>query len=148
MITDKINAKGSLVIILKDRNGNVKSKTEHKNLVVTTGKEAIAARLASDSSAYSPMAIMKIGSGSADPTVDDVGLQSVLGTANITSTEVASNVVTYSATFDPGVGTGAVVEAGIFSDDSPEVMLCRTTFDVVNKSADDVITIFWNITIV
>lgn len=69
-----------------------------------------------------------------------------------------ANTITYACTFAPGTGTGAIVEAGIFNDSSPShtetvsglvggVMLCRTTFAVVNKGADDTMSITWTVTI-
>jgi hypothetical protein len=69
-----------------------------------------------------------------------------------------ANTITYACTFLPGTGTGAIVEAGIFNDSSPShtesvsslvggVMLCRTTFAVVNKGADDTMSITWTVTI-
>jgi hypothetical protein len=65
----------------------------------------------------------------------------------LTSDTVAGAVVTYVATFGPGVGTGAIVEAGIFNAASSGTMLCRTVFSVVNKGADDAMTITWQITV-
>lgn len=75
-----------------------------------------------------------------------------------------ANTITYACTFLPGVGTGAIVEAGIFNDSTPSAteadnagsyasaitggtMLCRTTFAVVNKGADDTMSITWTVTI-
>jgi hypothetical protein len=55
--------------------------------------------------------------------------------------------VSYAATFPAGTGTGAVVEAGIFNASSAGTMLCRTTFDVVNKGADDAMSVTWTVTI-
>jgi hypothetical protein len=64
--------------------------------------------------------------------------------------------VTYGATFAAGTGTGAIIEAGIFNVASGPVqgsgtitaaMLCKTSFDVVNKAANDSIAITWTVTI-
>jgi len=59
------------------------------------------------------------------------------------------NVITYVATYAPGVGTGAITEAGIFNDSAANTgdLLCRTTFLVVNKAIDDSMVITWTITI-
>ena len=56
-------------------------------------------------------------------------------------------VITYASTFAAGTGTGALVEAGIFNAASAGVMLCKTSFDVVNKQTADTIAITWTINI-
>jgi hypothetical protein len=56
-------------------------------------------------------------------------------------------VATYVASFPAGTGTGAVTEAGIFNASSGGTMLCRTVFSVVNKGADDAMSITWTITV-
>ena len=55
--------------------------------------------------------------------------------------------MTYTATFPAGTGTGAVVEAGILNASSGGTLLCRTVFSVVNKGANDAMTITWQITV-
>ena len=49
--------------------------------------------------------------------------------------------------FAAGSGTGAITEAGVFNASSGGTMLCRTVFSVVNKGADDSMTITWTITV-
>jgi hypothetical protein len=56
-------------------------------------------------------------------------------------------VITYASTFAAGTGTGALVEAGIFNAASAGTMLCKTSFDVVNKQTADTIAITWTINI-
>jgi hypothetical protein len=56
-------------------------------------------------------------------------------------------VVTYVASFGAGTGTGAVTEAGILNASSGGTLLCRTEFSVVNKGANDSMSITWTITV-
>ena len=49
--------------------------------------------------------------------------------------------------FEAGDATGAVTEAGIFNAASGGDMLCRTVFSVVNKAADDTMSVTWTITL-
>jgi hypothetical protein len=56
-------------------------------------------------------------------------------------------VTTYTASFPAGTGTGAVVEAGVLNNSSGGSLLCRTVFAVVNKGADDSMSITWAITV-
>lgn len=51
------------------------------------------------------------------------------------------------STFNPGEGTGAVTEAGVFNAATAADMLCRTVFAVVNKAATDTMVITWTITL-
>jgi hypothetical protein len=63
------------------------------------------------------------------------------------STTVTDNTIQYIASFEAGDGTGAVTEAGIFNAATGGSMLCRTVFSVVNKAADDTMSVTWTITI-
>ena len=65
----------------------------------------------------------------------------------LSTTTISTNTVEYVATFGAGTGTAALVEAGILNAGSGGTLLCRTVFSVVNKGADDTLTITWTITI-
>ena len=45
MIINEIKAKGTLSVVLKDQNGNLKDKREINNLVVDSGLDYIASRM-------------------------------------------------------------------------------------------------------
>jgi hypothetical protein len=144
MIQETIKATGALQIKLYGPDGKLKQEQSVKNLVVTTGKGYIAARMVGTPSTMSHMAI---GSGTVDPAVGDTTLGSELGRSALTSSTASGAVVTYIASFGAGTGTGAVTEAGIFNASSGGTMLCRTEFSVVNKGADDSLSITWTITV-
>ena len=65
----------------------------------------------------------------------------------LTSTTVTSNAVAYVASFAAGTGTGAVTEAGLLNASSGGTLLCRTVFSVVNKGANDSMTVTWTVTV-
>lgn len=82
-----------------------------------------------------------------------LGNRQALSTAGGT---VSGATVTYNATFPTtNIQNAAIVEAGIFttssgtynSADNTNVMLCITSFQVVNKGANDTIAITWTVTI-
>lgn len=139
MIQDNIKATGHVTVRL---NGEVVQ--EIPNLVVTAGKNFIASRMTGSTTAMSHMAI---GSTSTAAAVGDTALGGELGRVALSSSSTTGAVTTYSATFPAGTGTGAVVEAGVLNAASSGTMLCRTTFAVVNKGANDTLTITWQITI-
>ena len=139
MFRDDMKMTGRLIISIND---NVVQEAD--NLVVTTGKEFVASRMIGTSA--SVMDNMAIGSGSTAAAASDTALGSELNRQSATSS-VSGAVVTFSATFAAGSGTGAVTEAALFNASSSGTMLCRTTFAVVNKSASDSMTISWAVTV-
>lgn len=140
MLNDDLTLKGHLSIAI---NGNVVS--EVPNLVVSSGKNFVASRM--KDSTTNAMSHMAIGTGSATPAAGNTGLGSESHRSTLTSTSVSSNVITYTASFGAGDGTGAITEAGLFNASSGGDMLCRTTFSVVNKGSQDSMTITWEVTV-
>ncbi len=144
MINDQIRITGDVTIQLFNADGSLKDKREIKNLVVTTGKEFIAARMTGTPTIMSHMAV---GAGTTAAAAGDTALQSELGRVALTSGTTAAAVTTYVASFPAGTGTGAVTEAGIFNASSGGTLLCRTVFAVVNKGVDDAMSITWAVTV-
>lgn len=146
MVNESLKIAGEVRMVLTGPDGKVKEDVTRKNLVVTAGTEFIASRLASGASTV--MSHMAIGSGTTAASAGDTDVESILGVREaLDSTTPVSNTVVYVCGFEAGEGTGAVTEAGLFNASSGGTMLCRTTFPVVNKQADDVLTITWTITI-
>jgi len=142
MLNDKLSLTGALTVSL---NGEV--VRDIRNLVVTSGKELVAANL--QGGTVTPLTHMGVGTGTAAAVAADAALGSELDrNALATSGGTVTNaVVSYSCTWSPGDGTGALTEAGLFSASSGGTMLARTVFPVVNKGADDTVTIVWDVTI-
>lgn len=146
MQQENIKVTGELRLILTDEHGNVKLDQTHKNLVVTAGKKVIADRM-KGTPTLGAMTHMAVGTGQTAPTIGDTALGTQAGTRATVSTNVVDTVITYSATFIAGQGTGALTEAGIFNASSGGDMLCRTVFSVVNKGDGDTLSVNWNVTI-
>jgi len=146
MLNDSLKLKGRVGIVLKDKDGNVKETRDIDNLVVDTGLDYIASRM-KDATATA-MTHMGLGSGTTAAAAGDTDLESILGSREVLdSTTVTSNAVAYVSSFEAGDATGAVTEAGLFNASSGGTMLCRTVFAVVNKAADDTMSVTWTITI-
>ena len=147
---ESIKVTGKLSIVVRDESGAVKDQRDINNLVVTTGKTFIASSLLkTTTNSPAAMSHMAVGTGATAAAAGDTALgaeiaasRTALGTATSSGA-----VVTYAATFAAGVGTGAVTEAGIFNASSAGTMMCRTVFSVVNKGANDSMTITWTVTI-
>tara|TARA_R110002012_G_scaffold92150_2_gene223929 strand:+ start:1971 stop:2420 length:450 start_codon:yes stop_codon:yes gene_type:complete len=146
MINENLKLSGQLAIVLRDKHGNIKDERVEKNLVVTTGLNYIASRM--KDAAATAMTHMALGSGTTTAAASQTDLVTLLGAREVLdSTTVTANAVAYVASFEAGDATGAVTEAGIFNASSSGTMLCRTVFSVVNKAADDTMTVTWTITL-
>ena len=128
---------------------------------------ALAADNRSTSTLTSCMSHMAIGTSVTTATVNDTSLTAEVtfggdisgyNRASLTTSSYSTGIVTYIATF--GVNnpqrtntsnTTAITEAGIFNSSNMQVsggtMLCRTTFNAVNKGNDDTLQITWTITV-
>lgn len=157
-----IELSGSLSIVVFDTEKNiVKQELFVPNLVVSTGKNFIAQRVAPPGGVLpAVMSHIGIGTSLTPEVLADIALGSELTVADgytgytrtAVTTSVSTNVVTYTATFaanNPSApGVGAILrEAGIFNASSGGTMLCRTTFPTVTKLPADALTISWTITI-
>lgn len=146
MISESMKISGEVKMVLTGPDGKVKHEVTRPNLVVDTGTAFIASRMEGTDDAV--MSHMAIGSGTTSAAASDTDVETILGTREAIDTAVATaNQIVYTCGFEAGDGTGAVTEAGIFNASTGGTMLCRTTFPVVNKQADDVLTITWTITI-
>jgi hypothetical protein len=149
MINENLKLSGQLNIVLKDKNGNVKVDRTETNLVVQKGLEFIIDRMTGTSKAV--MSHMALGSSSTAEAAGQTDLVSILGareTLDSTSIPTATkHKVVFVSTFEAGDATGAVKEAGIFNALTSGDMLSRVVFDVVNKAADDTMTVTWTITL-
>ena len=145
MLKETPKASGELKIVLRDENGNIKDERQVKNLIVTTGVNYIADRMAD--AAESAMSHMAVGSGTTAAAAGDTALETQEAIVSLASTTQTNEDVVYVATFGAGTGTAALTEAGIFNAASSGTMLCRTVFSAVNKGANDSLEITWTVTI-
>lgn len=151
MIKENLKLTGNVKLVVTDKDGKVKNEKEIPNLVVKSGRDFIASRMVGTSSDV--MSHMAIGTGSTAVDASDTTLETEVARVSLSSSAIGTggdeNVITYQASFGPEVPTSnaAVVEAGIFNDETTGDMLCRTTFAVVNKGTDDTLSITWTITI-
>lgn len=147
MTKDFIKIEGKVTLVLTAPDGTVKETQEVNNLVVQNGRNYIASRM-KDATA-TVMSHMELGTSSTAANTSQTGLVAVLAGSRtpLTSTTVTTNSVAYACTFNAGVGTGAITEAGIFNASASGTMLCRTVFSVINKGAADTLTITWTVTV-
>jgi len=152
MINDSLKPTGELLIVLRGPDGKVKEQKTVPNMIVTSGKNAIASRLAGTATAV--MSHLAIGQSTTAPVATQTALiteftggPNARAALTVAGGAVSGNQITFTATFGAGNGTGPVTEAGIFNASTAGTMLARTTFLVVNKDALDTLTISWIVTI-
>ena len=149
MINENLKLSGQLNIVLKDKAGNVKDERTVNNLVVNKGLEYIASRMKDATKGV--MSHMALGSGTTAAAATQTDLVTLLGAREaLDSTTIAGSnneKVVYVSAFEAGDATGAITEAGIFNASTSGDMLCRTVFSVVNKAADDTMSVTWTITL-
>ena len=135
--------------VLLHRGDELVQKVEGHNVVTTAGKEFLASFLQSASVAASTFTCKFVGVGT-DSTAEAIG-NTTLGTELARTTGTVSYVTgaiyQVTATFTSGVGTGAIVEYGLFSANAGGTMLSRDTEAVINKSANDTLTTVVRITV-
>lgn len=146
-INETLKATGKVFVTVTGANGEVKQQFEVPNLVVTTGKNHIAAKIAATTNSPAAMTHMAIGTGSTAPAAGDTTLGTETGRVSLSGSVVSTNTITYTATFPAGTGSGAITEAGIFNASTAGTMLCRTTFPTVTKQAGDSIAVTWVVTV-
>lgn len=142
-IQEFLPLQGDVLVTLVGGDGKVKWQKEGKNLIVNTGKNFSASALVAG---VVPLDHMAIGVGTTPAALTDTALQTETGRVAFSSVTTVGNVTTMTGTFGPGVGTGAVSEAGLFNNVIAGIMYSHIVFGVVNKAASDSLIIAWAIT--
>ncbi len=146
---ENIKSVGTLCIELRGPDGELKESREVRNLIVNSGLAYIASRLKDATAAA--MTHMAVGTGNTAAAAAQTALVTetarvALASTTIVTTNVTNDAIQYTATFPAGTGTGALVEAALLNAASGGTMLSRTVFSVINKGADDSLTVTWKIT--
>jgi hypothetical protein len=128
MIKDSITLTGKLLIKKFNDKKELVYETEVPNLVVTSGKEFIASRIVA--STFDVMGYMAIGDDASTGALLQTTLVNELTRVATTSAAASGVNVTFTATFGAGVGTGSIVEAGVFNKGTSSVIVFDGDNDV------------------
>lgn len=146
-VNETIKLKGRVTKRLFDKNGKLKKEQIDENVIVTVGKDFLAAWLAAASQAGAFMEHVGLGTGVTAANASDTDLETPLATRIVGSLSSATNVWTNVASFGPGVNTGAITEAALFSQNSGGTMFARQVFAVINKDVGDTLQVTWQVTL-
>lgn len=148
---DTITPKGVVHFVLKDADGNVKLDFRKENLVTNAGRNW-SWLMGCSATPPAKMGWIALGTGTFAAAITDTVLQTELAstrTATGTTGTVTTTASQWTATFGPGVGTGALTEAGIFNSATTGsgTLLAHIVFGTITKNAGDTLTITWTITL-
>lgn len=138
---DHLELLGSLELVLQREDGSVEV-TRKDNIIVNVGFDFIADAIGKSSSRPAVMGYIALGTDTGTaPAAAQTALVAELSRIAATYAHTAgTKILTFSATFNAGVATGAIAEAGVFNDATVGTMFDRVQFSVVNKGALDVLT--------
>lgn len=132
--------KGSLLLTLRKEDGKVEVRKQD-NIIVAGGFDYICQQIGG--AAAAAMNAVALGTGTANPVSANTALGAEAARAAATYAHTTgTQVMTFTATFGPGVATAAITEAGVFNSTAANsgTMLDRVTFSVINKGANDTLT--------
>lgn len=122
--------------------------TDKFNLIVDDGFDMILDALATSGVRPDVLSHVAVGSGVTAPNAVDSTLEAQIIRGPGTYVHAAgTKSLSFTATFLAGVGTGAITEAAMFNASSGGKMLNRVTFGVINKGADDELTVKFTLTL-
>ena len=145
-IKQDVKVTGHISLRLLGPDGALKETREIKNVVVTVGKSYLAEWLTQATQADYFMRYLALGTGTTAASASDTALETELSTRVAGTLSFSTNVWQNQATFGPGVDTGAITEAGIFTASTAGTMFARQVFPVVNKGAGDSLQLTWQVT--
>ena len=145
MQAESVALKHNVEVELRGPDGELKERIELHNLIPTIGKEGIIDNLLAAPSLGKPTH-MAIGTGSEEAKAGDTKLKTELDRNALAEKTRSGKAVTMKGEWAAGDGTGAITEAGLFSEASGGTLFAHAVFSVINKGAEDTLTITWKIT--
>jgi len=144
----KIPIKGNLVIELFDKDGKLKDRREMENTITVLHDATVADRMAGGTDAlidYTGVGTTSGGKSTASTALEAQAAR-VQNDSNTQGAGADDNDVVHVATFPAGTGTGALVEAGLFTGAADATLQAYQEFAAVNKGAADLLVTTWTIT--
>jgi hypothetical protein len=140
---------GRWYITLYGPDGTEKDHRAGKNVITTNGLDWLASFLNSAAATASTFTqrYVAIGTDATAEAASNTALGAESARHTGTVSYVSNAIYRVTATFASGVGTGAIVEYGLLSSNTAGTMLSRDTESVINKGADDVLTVITEITL-
>lgn len=142
MYKDNLSIRGDLNIKVTGEDGVLKQEVDIRNAVKAAGLYGLLDQ-ALATPTLGKVTHMAVGTGT--PAATALGTE--VDRNALTSKTRANAVLTMVADWAAGDATGALTEAGLFDASSSGNMWCSASFSVVNKGANDTLTITWTLTL-
>lgn len=138
-----LKVSGYWKMTLRGPAGELKKHVEGHNVVTDVGKEALAQFLASAAAGATqfPFQFIGIGTNSSAEAASNTALGTELARHTGVASYVSGAVYQVTATFATGMGTGAIVEYGLFNSSAAGTLFARDVESVINKGANDTLTV-------
>jgi len=137
--------KGRMSLRLYKEDGSVVA-IDKDNLIVTAGLDFIA-NIMGATSPPTKMTHIGVGTSSTAPNAAQTDLLAPTMRKAATYSHTGGTLIfSFTTTFNAGEATAALTEAGVFNASSGGIMLDRVTFAVVNKGANDTLTVTFTFT--
>lgn len=138
--------KGTLETKLVKVNGDIQIQRKD-NIILNDGFDFICDSLGG-TSRPPIMGYIAVGTSTTATTATQTGLLSEIGRLKSSYSHTSGTKVFYlESTFAAGAATGAITEAGVVNASSGGAFLDRVVFPVVNKEANDVLTLTFSFTL-
>lgn len=144
-----LKPKGQWFAYLYGPDGKLKETRQGYNVVTSVGKEFIASYLNSAVVAAATFTgkYIAIGTGSTTESASDTGMGTEASRSTGTCSYISNQIFQIKTTFATGSGTGAIAEYGLFSSATGGTLIARDTEAVINKGANDTLTVVYQMTI-
>ena len=141
--------KGRWRMELRGPDGEIKEVREGNNVVTDVGKEFIASFLysAAAAAATNTARYIAIGTDATAEAASNTALGTEVSRVSGIVSYVSNQIYRVTATFATGSGTGAIAEYGLFSSLTAGTLVARDTESVINKGANDTLTVLAAFTI-
>lgn len=129
--------------------GQLKQKVEGPNVVTTVGKEFLASYLYSAAVAAATFTAryVAIGTDATAEAASNTALGTEVARHTGTVSYISGQIYQVKATFGTGLGTGTIVEYGLFSSSTAGTLIARDTESAINKGANDTLTVYAQFTL-
>jgi len=143
-----LKVKGKWFISLYGPDGEEKQKIVGENVITDDGLSGLVSHLFETATTPASFTynFIGIGSNSAAAASGDTALGTELARQTGTASQSAGAIYTVTATFPSGVGTGSISEYGLLSSNTAGTLFSRDIESVVNKGANDTLTVTTEIT--
>jgi len=147
-IRSALSIKGHVKMELFGSDGKLKDVWEVDNALTVLYDARVADRMAGGTDAL--VDYTGVGTTSGGKSTTSTTLEAQVGRvqndSNTQGAGASDNDVIHVATFAAGVGTGALVEAGLFTGAADATLCAWVDYAVKNKAAADTLVVTWTIT--